>query len=88
MSTKQIPTVYDQVVEITRVYLGSSADPFISRQVENHLHKSPGDLSCDDLRSLIDWISTAASLLIEDSGQIDLYVTELDRLARDNLEPC
>lgn len=69
------------------MYLGSSADRFIEGQVENHLHKSPKELSCDDLRALIDWISVAASLLIEDHKKIDQYVTELNRLARDNLNP-
>lgn len=88
MSTKQIPSVYDRVVEVTEIYLGSSADRFIAGQVENHLHKSPANLSCADLRALIDWISVAASLLIEDNKKIDQYVTELNRLARDNLQPC
>ena len=88
MSTKQIPSVYDKVVEVTEVYLGSSAERFISWQIENHLHKSPKDLSCSDLHNLIDWISIAASVMVEDNKQIDQYVTELNRLARDNLQPC
>ena len=49
-------SVYDQVVRITHVYLGPAADRFIARQVENHLHKPPQDLTKNDLKSLIDWI--------------------------------
>ena len=40
--------LYDKVVRITHVYLGPAADRFIARQVENHLHKEPEQLSLDD----------------------------------------
>lgn len=82
-----MPSVYDKVIEVTEQYLGSEADRFITGQIENHLHKAPEELSCSDLRALIDWISVAASLMIEDNKKIDQYVTELNRLARDNLQP-
>lgn len=75
-------SVYDQVVRVTHVYLGPAADRFIARQVENHLHKSPQELSQADLLSLIDWIKVVVSLLTEDGGIVEEYTNELQKLAK------
>ena len=72
---------YDQVVRITHVYLGPAADRFISRQVQNHLHKQPEQLTYADLDRLIDWIRVAVSLITEDSEIIEEYTLQLQRLA-------
>lgn len=82
--SKQQPSLYDQVVRVTHVYLGPAADRFIARQVENHLHKNPEDLSPSDLRSLIDWIKIVVSLLTEDEGIVEEYTEELQKLAQSN----
>jgi hypothetical protein len=81
MSAKNSASLYDQVVGITHVYLGPAADRFIARQVENHLHKSPEELSQTDLLSLIDWIRVVVSLLTEDSEIVEEYANELQKLA-------
>lgn len=73
--------LYDKVVRITNVYLGPAADRFIARQVQNHLHKPPEELSQSDLLKLIDWIRVAVSLLTEDSEIIEEYAAHLERLA-------
>jgi len=75
------PSVYDQVVKITHIYLGPAADRFIARQVENHLHKSPNDLSQADLAELIDWIRAVVALLTDDEEIVSDYITELQQLA-------
>ncbi len=74
-------SLYDEVVRITHVYLGPAADRFIARQVENHLHKAPEELSQTDLASLIDWIRVVVSLLTEDNEIIEEYAAELQKLA-------
>lgn len=74
-------SLYDQVVQVTHVYLGPAADRFIARQVENHLHKSPEELSPADLAGLIDWIRVVVSLLTEDNEIIEEYAAELQKLA-------
>ncbi len=81
MLSRNTPSVYDQMVRVTHIYLGPAADRFIARQVENHLHKSPDQLSQADLLSLIDWIRVVVSLLTEDSEIIEEYVGELRKLA-------
>lgn len=73
--------LYDKVVRITNVYLGPAADRFIARQVQNHLHKPPQELSQGDLLQLIDWIRVAVSLLTDDSEIIEEYAQQLQRLA-------
>lgn len=73
-------TLYDQVVRVTLVYLGPAAERFVSRQVQNHLHKDPAELSERDLVGLIDWIRVAVSLLTEDSEIVEEYVEELTKL--------
>jgi hypothetical protein len=73
--------LYDKVVRTTHIYLGPAADRFIARQVQNHLHKEPRDLSQKDLLQLIDWIRVAVSLLTEDSEVIEEYASQLRQLA-------
>jgi len=74
--------LYERVIRVTHVYLGPAADRFIARQVQNHLHKAPEELSPADLLQLIDWIRIAVSLLTEDSEIIEEYAGQLERLAR------
>ena len=73
--------LYDKVVRVTNVYLGPAADRFIARQVQNHLHKPPEELSNKDLLMLIDWIRVAVSLLTDDSELIEEYAAQLHKLA-------
>lgn len=82
MANQTNSTVYDKVVRITQSYLGPAANRFIARQVENHLHKTPADLSPADLLGLIDWIRVAVSLLTEDSTTVEEYIAQLQKLAQ------
>ena len=75
-------TLYDQVVKVTHVYLGPAADRFIVRQVQNHLHKDPSEITSSDLLHLIDWIRVAVSLLTDDSEIIEEYTIQLQQLAQ------
>lgn len=81
MKNTHTTQLYDQVVKVTHIYLGPAADRFISRQVENHLHKSPEDISQKDLLQLIDWIKIAVSLLTDDSEIVEEYAAQLHKLA-------
>ncbi len=79
--------LYDKVVRITNVYLGPAADRFIARQVQNHLHKKPEELSHKDLLLLIDWIRVAVALLTDDSEIIEEYAAQLHKLATQSNQP-
>ena len=78
------PNLYTQVVRVTHIYLGPAADRFIARQVQNHLHKEPVDLSKADLLKLIDWVRVAVSLITEDSAIVEEYIDRLTKLADTN----
>jgi hypothetical protein len=73
-------SLYQKVVETTHTYLGPAADRFIARQVQNHLHKPPEELTHADLERLIDWIRLAVSFLTEDSQIIEEYIRQLSLL--------
>lgn len=75
-------TLYDKVVRITNVYLGPAAERFVGRQVRNHLHKEPQDISETDLRNLLDWVRGAVSLLTENGEIVDEYIEQLTMLTR------
>jgi hypothetical protein len=82
MPKKDEPGLYDKVVRVTHVYLGPTADRFIARQVQHHLHKEPEELSRSDLLKLIDWIRVAMSLLTDDSEVVEEYAEQLRKLAQ------
>lgn len=75
-------SLYQKIVRITHVYLGPAADRFIDRQIQNHIHKEPKDVSAADLDKLIDWIRAAVSFLTEDSEIVEEYTSELEKLTR------
>ncbi|HVS58538.1 MAG TPA: hypothetical protein VHD60_02235 [Candidatus Saccharimonadales bacterium] len=81
-------SVYQRVVRISHQYFGPAADRFIIRQVQNHLHKNPEDLSKQDLAVLIDWIRTAVALLTEDSSIVEEYTQKLEALAHEKERPA
>jgi hypothetical protein len=75
------PDIYTEVVRITHSYLGPAADRFITRQVHNHLHKSPEELTQKDLLKLIDWIRIGVSMLTDSSEIVEEYIRQLQKLA-------
>jgi len=81
MSKSATPTIYEQLVQTTRIYLGPAAERFIDRQVKNHLNKEPEDITSADLDQLIDWIRISVSFLTEDNQLIEEYVYQLSQLA-------
>ncbi|HEY4160762.1 MAG TPA: hypothetical protein VGM08_01745 [Candidatus Saccharimonadales bacterium] len=74
-------TTYEQTVSITNAYLGPAAGRFVDRQVRNHLHKEPADMTRSDLSRLIDWIRIAVSFLTDDTRIVDEYIGQLKELA-------
>lgn len=81
MSSHARKSVYEQTVEISDTFLGPAAGRFIDRQVRNHLHKLPKDITEKDLLRLIEWIRLAVSLLTDDRKIVDDYINQLDKLA-------
>lgn len=76
--------VYERLVRITDLYLGPVSKRFINRQIVNHLHKNPADLTNEDLKSLVDWIRVVVSLLTSDEKLVEEYISEVMILASEN----
>jgi hypothetical protein len=74
-------TTYDEVVNITKDYLGPAAERFISKQVTFHLKKEPQELAKTDLPKLTEWIRVSIALLTEDSKMVDDCVGRISKLA-------
>lgn len=81
MSAKAGSSFYEQVVSVTRVYFGPSANRFIARQVKSHLNKQPKELCCSDMPTLIDWTRAAVAYLTEDDRLVEEYTSELHKLS-------
>jgi len=79
---KQKITLFSEVVDITYDYLGPAADRFVTRQIRNHLGKSPESLRKKDLKALLSWIKIAMSLLTDDSKLVDKYIADLNELTQ------
>jgi len=73
--------LFEKVVGITNEYFGLAADRFVSRQIRNHLHKSPEQLREQDLATLVKWISLAMALLTDDEKLIKRYTDNLQAMA-------
>lgn len=75
-------SLYKHVVETTAVYIGPSADRFITRNIVCHLGKAPEKLKNADLDKLIKWIKPAMALLTDDTQSVDKYIDSLEKLTR------
>ncbi|HXR50315.1 MAG TPA: hypothetical protein VN778_04795 [Verrucomicrobiae bacterium] len=81
MNTSTNSSLYDELVNVTHQYFGPAANRFVTRQISNHLSKDPELLKKKDLKALIDWISVAMALLVEDEKLVNKYIADLKELA-------
>jgi hypothetical protein len=77
-------TVQDQVIDVSRDYLGPAAERFVNRQISVHLKKKPEKLTKSDVPKLVDWIRLAFSLLTNDRDLVDEYIDKLMSIANNN----
>jgi hypothetical protein len=76
-------TLYNQVVEVTRLYLGPAAERFISRQIQTHIGKEPQELVKDDLATLVDWTKLSIALLTDDEEMVEEFASSISNLAKE-----
>jgi hypothetical protein len=61
---------YDQILEITKDYLGPAAGRFVNRQIQTYLNKSPGDLQKSDIPMLAIRIRSGLVVLTKDEETV------------------
>ncbi len=77
MAGRTNDTLYSRVVDVTHEYFGPAADRFVTRQIQSHLNKKPQQLRKQDLAGLIDWMSLAMAVVIEDEKLVNRYISDL-----------
>ncbi|HJQ08753.1 MAG TPA: hypothetical protein VJ836_04715 [Candidatus Saccharimonadales bacterium] len=75
-------TIYEQVVDISRDYLGPAGERFMRRQINTHLRKEPEDLTVNDIPELINWTRLTLALLTDDTRLIDSFTDRLTSLTQ------
>ncbi len=76
-------SLYEQVTEITKEYLGPASDRFISRLISAHLGKEPYALKPKDIPKLSEWIKVSLGLLTEDRKLVDECEKQILKLAKE-----
>lgn len=74
--------IIDQVLEVSRDYLGPAAERFLDRQITTHLKKQPEKLTANDLKKIIDWLKLSMAVLTDNSKLVDEYALRLELIAR------
>ena len=59
-------TLYDQVLNVARDYMGPSAERFVVRQLNGHLNIEPHQLTGHHLEELAKWCYTSGKLIMRD----------------------
>jgi len=67
--------VDQQLLSILEQYVGPTAQRFLERHTESHLHKPANKLVPDDLPELITWIKLSMAVISDD----ELTLKALDR---------
>lgn len=75
------PVLYQELITVLEAYLGPSAERFMRRHAESHLHKSLDQISCTEIAELTAWIKLSLGMLSHD----DRVVTACEK---DMLELC
>ena len=59
-------SLYEDVVEVAKRYLGPAAERFVSRQISGHLKMEESQLSAQDLEELAKWCYISGKLIMDD----------------------
>lgn len=77
-------SVYDQLIAATSELLGPASARFIDRQIDNHLHIEPRQITSKDVDTLSHWIRLSISMLSDDKETLKDYEAALQELSRAN----
>lgn len=64
--------LYQQIVELSRPYLGIVTEKFIARQCNSHLKVEPESLSAANLSELARWIEISGKLVMPEAKAVEL----------------
>ena len=61
---------YEEIINITKDYLGPAASRFVNRQIQTYLNKSPDELQKSDIPMLAIRIRSGLVVLTKDQGTV------------------
>ncbi len=64
--------LYDDVVNLSKAYLGPAAKKFIDRQISGHLEVEASQLAPSNLDELAKWCYTSGKLLMDEAKAQEL----------------
>lgn len=73
-------TLFQDLVLITEDYLGPVARRFITRQIAFHIHKSPEQITPEDIGQICEWSKATLALLTDDQAVIAEFERRLRKL--------
>lgn len=59
--------LYDEVVDLARLYLGPAGKKFVDRQIKGHLEIESAQLDASHLDELATWCYTSSKILMDDA---------------------
>lgn len=59
-------SLYEEVVDLARNYMGPAAKKFVDRQIKAHLEIEGAELTYADIDELAEWCYTSSKLLMND----------------------
>ena len=65
-------SLYAQVVDVSKPYLGPAAERFISRQCTAHLKIEPTAIIRGDLANLSKWVRSSGALVMDERKATEL----------------
>lgn len=74
---------YQQVVSVTKEFLGPAAERFVRRQIEFRLGKVPETIDRGDIPELKETLGTALGLLVKDRQIVDQAMRKFDVIAKE-----
>lgn len=72
---------FNELVSITKDYLGPAAERFVKRQIESHLKKNPDQLQKSDIASLAIRIRSGLFVLTRDENVVEEAYSRLSSIA-------
>ena len=73
--------LYDEIVTISKDYLGPAGQRFVDRQIVFHLNKYPQDLKKEDVPKLVEWIKVTLALFADDPKKVNECSQRILKLA-------
>ena len=65
-------SLYDDIIEVARPFLGPATERFISRQITGHLRIAESQLTPEHLDELAKWCHVSGKLVISDERAQEL----------------